>query len=62
MKQQHFCDRTQAGQLLATALTAYTNRSDVLVLVLLSLQFKPQPVKRGSQWVNHVHNEGNITR
>lgn len=34
MQQQRFRDRTQAGQLLATALTTYTNRSNVLVLGL----------------------------
>jgi putative phosphoribosyl transferase len=34
MKPQHFRDRTHAGQLLATELAAYANRSDVLVLGL----------------------------
>ena len=34
MKGQRFRDRTQAGQLLATKLTAYANRPDVLVLAL----------------------------
>src|SRR5258708_28305981 len=34
MKKQQFRDRTEAGQLLATQLTAYANRPDVLVLAL----------------------------
>src|SRR5512138_858457 len=34
MKQQRFRDRVQAGHLLADALAAYANRSDVLVLGL----------------------------
>jgi putative phosphoribosyl transferase len=34
VKVQQFRDRTQAGQLLATKLTAYANRPDVLVLAL----------------------------
>ena len=34
MKHQRFRDRTHAGQLLATALTRYAHRSDVLVLGL----------------------------
>jgi putative phosphoribosyl transferase len=34
VKVQRFRDRTQAGQLLATKLTAYANRPDVLVLAL----------------------------
>jgi putative phosphoribosyl transferase len=34
MKGQRFLDRTEAGQLLATKLSAYANRPDVLVLAL----------------------------
>ncbi len=34
MKKQRFRDRTEAGQTLAAMLTAYANRSDVLVLAL----------------------------
>lgn len=34
MKEQRFLDRTEAGQLLATKLTAYANRPDVLILAL----------------------------
>ena len=34
MKGQRFRDRTEAGQLLATRLTVYANRPDVLVLAL----------------------------
>src|SRR5512135_2947631 len=34
MKEQRFRDRTEAGQLLATRLTAYAHRPDVLVLAL----------------------------
>ena len=34
MREQRFRDRTEAGQTLATMLTAYVNRSDVLVLAL----------------------------
>jgi putative phosphoribosyl transferase len=34
MKKQQFRDRTEAGQLLATQLTAYADRADVLVLAL----------------------------
>ena len=34
MKQRPFRDRREAGQLLATKLTAYANRPDVLVLAL----------------------------
>jgi putative phosphoribosyl transferase len=35
MKEQRFRDRMEAGQLLATKLTAYAHRPDVLVLALL---------------------------
>ncbi len=34
MKKQQFRDRTEAGQLLATQLTTYADRPDVLVLAL----------------------------
>jgi hypothetical protein len=34
MREQRFRDRTEAGQLLASRLTAYANRPDVLVLAL----------------------------
>jgi putative phosphoribosyl transferase len=34
MKKHHFRDRTEAGQLLATQLTTYANRPDMLVLAL----------------------------
>ena len=34
MKQRPFRDRREAGQLLATKLTAYANRPDVIVLAL----------------------------
>ena len=33
-REQQFCDRAEAGQLLATRLAAYTHRADVLVLGL----------------------------